>query len=156
MSLLLLKSCPLFFELYDAEIEKIVKYCSVYNFESGDRIITDGEEGDQVFVLLEGGAMVQKDTGDERINIQPLRAGDVFGEMSLMGEKTRQADIVATDISYVLEIRYDQIFEIFKKEPKIFGLLLFNISRLVSKRLAASNSIIVRLQKEIAEQKLAG
>ena len=153
MSLLLLKSCPLFFELYDSEIEKMVKYCTVITFDEGQKIITDGEEGTQVFVLLEGEGMVQKDTGSEIINIQPLKAGDVFGEMSLMGEKTRQADIVANSVCYVLEIEYDKIFSLFKKEPKIFGLLLFNLSRLVSRRLAASNQIIVGLQKELGGRK---
>ena len=152
MSLLLLKSCPLFFELYDAEIEKMVKYCTVYTFEEGDKVISDGEEGDQVFVMLEGHAMVQKETGSEIVKIQPLKAGDVFGEMSLMGEKTRQADIVTTDTSFILEIKYDQIFSLFKEEPKIFGLVLFNLSRLVSRRLAASNQIIIGLQKELREK----
>ncbi len=152
MSLLLLKSCPLFFELYDAEIEKMVKYCTVYTFEEGDKVISDGEEGDQVFVMLEGHAMVQKNMGSEIVKIQPLKAGDVFGEMSLMGEKTRQADIVTTDTSFILEIKYDQIFSLFKEEPKIFGLVLFNLSRLVSRRLAASNQIIIGLQKELREK----
>ena len=68
--------------------------------------------------------------------------------MALMGEKTRQADVVAVDVCHVLEISYDEIFQLFRKEPKIFGLVLFNLSRLVSRRLASANSIIVRLQKE--------
>ena len=155
MSLVLLKSCPLFFELYDQEIEKIVKYCSVYTVDPDQKIISDGEVGDQIFVLLEGEALVVKDTGSERIPIQPLKPGDVFGEMSLMGEKTRQADVVSTSICHVLEISYAKIFELFQKEPKIFGLVVFNISRLVSKRLAAANSIIVQLQNKDKNQKSA-
>ena len=113
------------------------------------------EEGDQIFVLLDGKAMVEKDTGKTRVKIQPLRSGDVFGEMSLMGEKTRAADIVSSGDSHVLEIRYEKIFELFQKEPRIFGLLLFNISRLISRRLSASNSIIVKLQKELGRTKAA-
>lgn len=132
-----------------------MKHCSVYTFKDGDRIIKDGEEGDQIFVLLDGKAMVEKDTGKTRVKIQPLRSGDVFGEMSLMGEKTRAADIVSSGDSHVLEIRYEKIFELFQKEPRIFGLLLFNISRLISRRLSASNSIIVKLQKELGRTKAA-
>ena len=149
-SLDLLKSCPLFFELFDREIEKIVKRCSVITFHDGEKIIQDGEEGNQIFVVLEGEAMVEKDTGDgRRIQIQPLKSGDVFGEMALMGEKTRQADIVSVGTSHILEIDYDAIFSLFKKEPRIFGLLLFNCSRLISRRLAASNKIIVELRNEL-------
>lgn len=154
-NLSLLKSCPLFFELYDKEILKLVKYCSVYTFADGEHIVTDGTEGDQIFVLLQGEARVEKDTGEERLFIQPLESGDVFGEMALMGEKQRTADVVSSGHSSVLEIRYDQIFKLFAKEPRIFGLLLFNISRLVSRRLAHSNAIIVRLQKEATQKDVA-
>ena len=90
----LLKSCPLFFELYDKEIEKIVRSCAVYTFSDGDTIVEDGEQGDQIFVLLDGEANVEKALPEGRIIIQGLRAGDVFGELALMGQKTRTADIV--------------------------------------------------------------
>ena len=145
----MLKSCPLFFELYDKEIEKMVRYCSVYTFDSGDKIVEDGEIGDQIFVVLEGIAYVEKQLPRGRIRIQPLKAGDVFGELALMGEKTRTADIVADELTYVLEIKYEDIFILFKKEPRIFGLLLLNISRLISHRLAKSNKIIVDLQEKL-------
>ena len=151
----LLKSCPLFFELYDKEIEKIVKHCSVYTFSDGDVVVEDGEEGDQIFVLLDGEARVEKALPEGRITIQKLRAGDVFGELALMGQKTRTADIVSGDISHILEIKYNDIFVLFKKEPRIFGLLLLNISRLISKRLANSNSIIVDLQEKLNKSKVA-
>ncbi|MBQ47645.1 MAG: hypothetical protein CMP10_09295 [Zetaproteobacteria bacterium] len=148
-SLDLLKNCPLFFELYDKEIAKIVKHCSVYNFNDGEKIIEDGEEGNQIFVVLEGEAMVEKYTSEGRIQIQLLQSGDVFGEMALMGEKTRQADIVSSGPSHILEIEYESIFILFKKEPRIFGLLLFNCARLISKRLASLNKTIVELRNEV-------
>jgi len=145
----LLRGCPLFFEMYDKEIEKLVRNCSVLSFEKGDTIVRDGEEGHQIFVLLEGEALVQKKTAKGLIKIQPLKQGDVFGEMVLVDEKMRSADIVAQVYSYVLEIDYSEIFALFKKEPRIFGLLILNLSRLIARKLKSSNQIILDLQNKL-------
>ena len=149
----LLKACPLFVELYDKEIEKLVRYCSVYNYEPGDFIVKDQDEGDQIFVLIEGSAMVEKALEHGRIEIAPIQSGDVFGELALMGQKTRTADIIAKEYSHVLEISYSEIFVLFQKEPKIFGILMLNIARLISQRLSNSNNIIVGLQEQLKASK---
>ena len=51
----LLRSCPLFFELYDKEIDKIVKKCSVHSFQQGEVIVRDGDEGEEPRNVLHGG-----------------------------------------------------------------------------------------------------
>jgi len=145
----LLKGCPLFFELYDGEIEKIVNKCNVYTFEKGDLIIEDGEEANVLYIMLEGAAIIQKRTSKKKINIAPLNQGDVFGEMILLDEKIRSADVVAEKKSHVLEIHYDHIFNLFKKEPGIFGLMILNLSRLLSKRVRTANGIIQNVSQDI-------
>ena len=145
----LLRGCPLFYELYDKEIEKVVNRCEVFELTEGEFVIKDGEEGDQIFVVLDGTLMVQKDTPGGLIEIQPLKSGDVFGEMVLVGEKIRSADVVAKEKSHLIEISYENIFKLYKSEPKIFGLMILNLSRLLSNRLKASNQIIVNLQNQL-------
>jgi len=141
----LLKGCPLFFELYEKEIEKIVKTCNVFSFQQGDYIIKDGEEANVLYIMLEGGADIQKKMKRKIVTIAPLTQGDVFGEMILLDEKIRSADVVATRNTHVLELHYDNIFNLFKKEPRIFGLMLLNLSRLLSRRVRTANMIIREL-----------
>jgi CRP/FNR family transcriptional regulator, cyclic AMP receptor protein len=145
-----LRACPLFHELFDKEIEKIAKRATVHTFEEGDSIIKDGEEGDEIFVLLQGGAMVQKEAPNGIIKIQPLNPGDVFGELVLLDIRTRSADIVATTESHILELKYGDIFELYKKEPKIFGLLILNLARLLASRLRNASETISKMQKTAA------
>lgn len=142
----LLKGCPLFYELYDKEIEKIVQYCNVITFKPGDVVVTDGQVGDEIYIVLEGLVTVQKKLETETLTIQDLGAGDVFGEMVLVSEKTRSADIIAHSECSILEIGYNDIFNIFQKEPAIFGLIILNLSRLLAKRLKNSNDMILMLQ----------
>ena len=144
----LLRGCPLFFELYDPEIEKIVKYCTVYTFAAGEHIVSDGQVGNEIFIILDGSVIIQKKTPQRTVKIQTLRRGDVFGEMVLVDEKTRSADIISETVSHILEIKYNDIFSLFKKEPQVFGLMILNLSRLLAKRLRGSNQIIVELREE--------
>lgn len=89
----IIKAAPLFYELYDNEIDAIIEKCSVMSLESGELIIKDGDEGEDFFIILTGTAAVKK--GD--VLLAELRKGDLFGEMVLLNQNTRSADIIATD-----------------------------------------------------------
>jgi CRP-like cAMP-binding protein len=141
-----IKSSPLFFELFDEEIETIVKDCSVMNLESGDYIFKEGDEGNEIFLILSGGAAVKK----ADVTLVELRKGDLFGEMVLLDEKTRTADIISTTYTDVLVLSYDVIFGTFKKNPKIFSLLMLNLCRLLAKRLKTSSNEISKLNSLIS------
>lgn len=146
-----LRMCPLFFEMYDNEIEKIVQSSYVASFSPGEFVVKDGEEGDEIYVVLEGQLVVEKKTPEGILKIMTLEKGDVFGEMVLLDEKIRSADIKTVKQGDILELKYNQIFELFKKEPRVFGLLLLNMSRMLAKRLRSTNKIIVGLKEEIRE-----
>lgn len=139
----LLKGCPLFYELYAKEIAKIAERCAVLTFHDQKPIIEDGEEGNEIYVILEGEAKVLKKIGDEIKEIAHLHKGDVFGEMVLIDEKMRSADVVSHGTSNILEIPYKEVFVLFKKEPRIFGLLVLNLSRLIATRLRGANQRLV-------------
>jgi CRP-like cAMP-binding protein len=142
-----IKSSPLFFELFDEEIDSIVQDCSVLSLEKGDYIFKEGDEGNEIYLILSGGAFVQK--GD--VKLVELRKGDLFGEMVLLDERTRTADIVSSNYTDVLVLSYDVIFGIFKKNPKIFSLLMLNLCRLMAKRLKGSSEEIKRLNAMVSQ-----
>ena len=131
------RSCPLFFELHKSEIESIVKDSTIMRFEKEEKIIRQGELGEELFIILSGLAVVEviKNTSKEQKKIQELVYGDVFGELCIIGEKKRQADVVCIESCDVLRISYNSIYALYKKQPKCFGILMLNISRLLTKRL---------------------
>jgi CRP/FNR family cyclic AMP-dependent transcriptional regulator len=150
----LLKGCPLFYELYDAEIEMIVENANVAKFSRDDFIVREGDQGDEFYIVLSGTAKAVKILGNESITVATLEKGDVFGELVLINDTTRSADIVTGSDCEVLVLKYDDIFSIYQKKPKIFAILLLNLSRLLSSRLKSMTKIVDDLQlktmKEIA------
>lgn len=142
MSILnIIKSSPLFFELFDEEIDGLIADCNVLSLEKGELIVKDGEEGNEIFLILSGGAFVKKGA----VTLVELRKGDLFGEMVLLDERTRSADIIASTYTDVLIMSYDTIFATFQKNPKVFSMLILNLCRLLAKRLKGSSEEIKRL-----------
>jgi len=146
----LLRGCPLFFELYDTEIERITRYCAVTSYEPGGQIVAEGQEGDEIFVILEGSAHIEKMTAQGPLRIHTLRKGDPFGELVLVDERKRSANIVAAEDCSVLELHYSQIFNLYEQEPRIFGLIMLNLSRLLARRLRETNLSLQALREKVA------
>lgn len=143
----IIKSSPLFFELYDEEIDNLIADCNVLSLEEGEFIVKDGEEGNEIFLILSGGAFVKKG----EITLVELRKGDLFGEMVLLDERTRSADIVASTYTDVLVMSYDTIFGTFQKNPKVFSMLILNLCRLLAKRLKGSSEEIKKLNELLSK-----
>ncbi len=152
----ILKSCPIFFELYDKEIEKVVKKCEVKSFQAGDYIIRAGQNGREIYVLLEGSAKLQKDLPNGTVKYERFKRGEVFGVVVLLEKHTYTVDVVADTSCYVLEIPYDHIFSLYDSDPKIFGIICLNLSRLIAQRLSDLRGDIFSLKNELAKYKKVG
>jgi CRP/FNR family cyclic AMP-dependent transcriptional regulator len=147
----LVKGCPLFHEIYDSEVEAVLKDCLVASYSPSDVIIKQGEEGTDICVILSGKAdiTVDKDGGSQFI--ATISKGDIFGEMVLINETKRTANIICTEKCAVLVLSFDNFYKFFSKNPSVFALMVLNVTRLITKRLKHSNSVIQELNKKISE-----
>jgi alkyl hydroperoxide reductase subunit AhpC/uncharacterized protein (DUF924 family)/CRP-like cAMP-binding protein len=69
-------------------------------FEAGKTILAEGEFGDTAFLIVSGSVDVSVGSGPKQKHLATLRAGDVFGEMSLIEPGPRSATVRAvTDVS---------------------------------------------------------
>ena len=151
----MVKGCPLFHEIYEHEIEHILKDCLVASFEVGDHIITQGDESTDICILLSGKADITVTKNGESKFITSISEGDLFGELVLINEVKRTANIVATKKCDILVISYDSFYALFNKKPEVFALMVLNLARLVTKRLKFANKIIEQLQSSEDNKEVA-
>jgi len=85
-----LAKVELFKRLPPEEIPNLVKACVPVTFEPGAKIINQGDEGDEFFVIKTGTAKVEVNGN----MVATLKSGDYFGENALLRDDPRNASIV--------------------------------------------------------------
>ena len=61
----------------------------------GQKIVTQGEVGDCMFVIQEGKAQVLREENGAETVVDTMRAGDIFGEMAILEHTVRSATVRA-------------------------------------------------------------
>ncbi len=97
----LVRNLEFFHDFSDGEIWEVINASSFLEFDSKDRIITEGDIDNSFYVVVSGTVRVVKG-GQE---LDELRPGDCFGEMGFIAGKERTASIVATSSVTVLKVR---------------------------------------------------
>ena len=98
-----LKRVPLFATLTDEERDRVAAWFDVEEHDAGSRILHQGSPGYGFLVLDEGEVRIEHDGAE----VGRLGPGDAFGELALLGDGRRHADVVAvTDVRVLSDVRH--------------------------------------------------
>jgi CRP-like cAMP-binding protein len=116
-----LRRASIFEPLDDMGIKTLALSGHFLHFGKGERIVKQGDVGDSLFLILQGGAGVYIKTSDNgtEITVAHLKAGDFFGERSLLTGEPRSASIVAETDLEVIEIEKANILPVLENNPGI-------------------------------------
>ncbi|MBS0658720.1 MAG: mechanosensitive ion channel [Verrucomicrobia bacterium] len=115
-----LQSQPVFQVLDTEHLDHLLEKCPTRTFGRGERIIVEQAPGDSMFVLVSGVASVLvRGAGGESSEVARLRAGDCFGEMSLLTGEPRSATVQASEDCEVLEITKKVFASLLSREESL-------------------------------------
>jgi len=135
MNPLILKQIPLFSELGDRDLEKIIQVASQKRYHKDNTILIEEEVGSTMFVILSGRVKISRISDDGReVILSILSDGDFFGEMSLLDGHTRSANVTSIDESELLVIRREEFLQMLKDFPQIAINLLKELAQRIRKR----------------------
>jgi CRP/FNR family transcriptional regulator, cyclic AMP receptor protein len=135
----LLRSLPLFVELTDEEIELLGKEAMARSLERNDVIFREGDEPDELVVVVEGRIAIIRSFVDGRESVLALMEdGDCFGEMGLFGGAGRSTDARALEPTEVLTIPYGPLREIYNRRPE----LLWHVAEVLADRLRVTDEAL--------------
>jgi serine phosphatase RsbU (regulator of sigma subunit) len=107
----ILKSVPLFNGLPDQAVSKISDLLEEEAHPAEARIIEEGAPGDSMFILVSGRVKITKYAGDgSEVLITKLKEGSYFGEVSLIDNQPRSANVITDTESVVLRLK-KSVFE---------------------------------------------
>ena len=117
----LLGRIDIFAHLGAEELESLAAGVARRAFDEGQALIRAGEQGDSMFVLVEGlvyvFADVKGDGGSTRV--AQILPGQFFGEMSLLTGEPRSATVVAATDAVAYEITKDHMGELLRRRPEM-------------------------------------
>lgn len=133
--------------LTSGEIKSLMKYLEEKSFSKGEKIFSEGENGDSVFFILQGRADLYMKMADGTLRrFYRLSRGAVFGEMSMIDGRTRSADVCAETDIICLVLTIDSLEKLRKDHPSIAYSILTGVAALLSRRIRINISIIAQLR----------
>jgi CPA1 family monovalent cation:H+ antiporter len=108
----MLEKVPIFAGIKGKDIVRLAQMLTPELFLPGERIIRAGDQGDRMYFIASGVVDVLVAPNPVR-----LKSGDFFGEMALLTDNPRNADVVSAGYTNMLELRRRDFETLLRTNP---------------------------------------
>jgi glutaminase len=131
------------------EIEELAACLARRSYETGATLIRDGAAADTLYFIEDGAVDIRiaRDGGPGHVRLGAVEAGNVVGELALLGGAQRTAEVVAAAPVSVLELSAESFAALSRSHPAITGKLMIAIGRSLAARLRRANAEIGALTR---------
>jgi CRP-like cAMP-binding protein len=137
---------PLFRHLTYQELVRVMNITDVRSYKPDDVILGEGEDGDEMFIVLTGGARVH--SGDAKIVV--LGPGQHFGEMALVDKAPRSASVSSEGASKLMVMKRRDFFDIVRKDHDVAVKLLWAFLGVLTERLRNTSRDLGEAREQLA------
>lgn len=114
----LIGTVPLLNGLPNDLLERLSQQAKAMTFLPGDKIIGEGEKGDSLYIITHGQVSIYKDA-HENEPIAELRDGDFVGEMALLEDQVRTANVKALKPTTLLRLTRKDVLSMAENELEL-------------------------------------
>lgn len=132
----MLKQVPLFATCSKRQLEAIAVIADEFDQREGATLATQGDRGREFVVLIEGTAEVKRNGR----RIASLGPGDFFGEMALLADQPRMANVVTSSEVRVLVITDRAFAQLLHADPAVQSKVLSVVAARVAEN--AANDVV--------------
>ena len=137
----LLSNIDLFKDFSEEMLQAITSSLHLQKFKPDEILFNQGDDGESIFVLVEGLLEVSMQTEGKKKHLSFLRPGSFLGEMALLTGEKRSADVISCTESLVGELTKDSIMSLTIENPEILSQMTAVVAerRLKNKEKASEN-----------------
>ena len=150
-----LKQFPMLAQITDADMEDLLLLLKREDFPEGSRIIEENEEGDCMYLLLEGQVDVLKTTlyGEEYVCAKLNDSMHcVFGEIAMIDRDRRSATVLATTDCRTAVLSSEDFRAFCEKHPQAGCHLLIVISANLCRNLRKENENLLKVYSALVDE----
>src|SRR3546814_9586881 len=101
------------------DLGPVVDTSEVERVPAGKVVLTEGEQGDDVYVIRSGSMVVEKDIGGKPIFLRYLPAGSFFGEMGVLSGRPRNATVKAAVSAELIKLTGESFRKMLAARPQV-------------------------------------
>lgn len=132
-----LVSIPMFSGLDHEDLGRVASIIVVSFADAGDMIIREGDGGESLFVVVQGGVEVLR-AGEK---LSEFGVGDFFGELAALAPSPRTATVNARSETILFRISGAELYELFDEYPEIMRSVLMGLCLEWQRRIPVSPSL---------------
>ena|ERR1700722_9507322 len=130
-----LRRIKLFADMTDEDISILSGSVEPVTCRVSQIVVSAGDPGDCMFLVMQGEFRVSLMAQGKEALLAKLEAGDFFGELCLLDESNRSADVVATAPGRLLRFSRVAFQQLVETHPQVTTRLMMGILRTVGSRL---------------------
>ncbi|MGV8125429.1 MAG: cyclic nucleotide-binding domain-containing protein [Candidatus Xenobiia bacterium LiM19] len=133
-----LKQVSFFQRLNDDVISKLCSIVSEVKIKKGEPVVTEGEIGDAMYIILSGEAAILKTVDREKNDYKSLgivAEGEIFGEMTLFDLLPRSATVMGRTDLHLIKISNSSFQSFLMEDTKSAATVLFEFVAILARRL---------------------
>lgn len=126
----LLENVPIFQGLENAVLNQIHQQTIRKSYPKDTILVQENESGDTMYMILSGKVKVSNVGPDgKEVILSVLGPGEIFGEMSLLDDEPRSANVTAIEATEMLQLRRRDFLPLFEGNVEMLTKLLATLSR---------------------------
>lgn len=114
---------------------------NIMDVKAGSRIMTEGEEGDDMYVVIGGQLRVWVERDDGPVDLASMSRGAILGEIGFFVHK-RSANVDAVTDARLLRFNVDYLERLRRRRPWIAAIIYRNLNRVQAERLARTTHMM--------------
>jgi signal transduction histidine kinase len=131
MTLEALRATPIFEEVPEEQLRHLAAQAIPMSLEAGEYLIIEGDQADDMFVVVSGELDVTKRSGGSDVPLARVGPGAIQGELAALARGTRMASVRAATKAEVLRIPYQAVRDLLSGGPDAaLGIIRTVIGRL--------------------------
>ncbi len=119
--------------LSDIEMDELIASCSLYNYNEGEIIISQGEFDQSLYAVVKGSVKVTVDKEGNEAYICTMGNSEVFGEAGMFMRVERSANVACVADSIIFNIKREEMLKFVKNHPhagnKVFMIMIYSLLR---------------------------
>jgi CRP-like cAMP-binding protein len=129
-------------------VSRILRHLEEARIPKGAAVFRRGDEPTHIYIVKSGSFALVITDGDVEVEKTHLRAGDCFGEASLMAMHRHSATALALEDSEIMVLSRRALMNLRHGDVELFALLMMNIARELARRLTLTDGILLHYLHE--------